>query len=1036
MMRRLRGLANRAFRAVSPAAHARLRLLFIARHRVLSSLAPSSQVSALLRAGLFDADYYEAQTSEIFFSRRDAAAHFVTDGMRKGGVPHPLIEIEYFPTAVRESYATGDVVGFLEYLRSASAGLHAWSPLYDPSQDSERGENLPPFERLRGLGPDATLTDGRRSASHEVDLAALRSALIGNARQVRHQQLLKTPHRFQTWDEAAEEQAHREAAEVVLSQGDAPAVSVVLAVWNREELVAEAIRSVQAQTLTDWELVVVDDGSTDGTRDAVLAAAEVDERITLVAADRGGVARARNLGIERARGRFVAFLDSDNTWRPTFLDTMVRTMHRREHRAAFAAIKVYTETKPPHYLGGRVTAAQLLIQNYLDLNAFMIERGVILDVGGFDTSLRRWVDHDLFIRVSRHTPIEYVPVIGCDYEHREGLVRISNVESPNYRYSVLGKNLVEWDAGTDRVSGRVSVVIPVVDHHVTALTSALSVLRSGHDVDVVLVDGGSRRAVTSVLTAAFLGNDRVKVVRLPGAYSYGILANVGAASGTGEYVLVLSPEVYLREGALDGLLARLEDPAIGAVQPVIVNPSGWVESAGYATPSGSSLPSSFLAGHPLNDAIRHGGDGVTALDARAFMVRAADFVVARGFDPLFVDNCEDLDLSLRIVATGKRLQVVTEAIAVAVGNEGRRGREVENRRIFSDRWHPDVTTEPWERLGLRVAHVSPAPWPAQTTTPLLVRERGGGARGASSLRWAIRIGADFSPGGDRWGDVPFADSLAAGLQRLGQEAFVERRPFRVRPTTYLDDVTLTLRGRHPIPPQPGRVNVLWVISRPELVRAEELLRYDLVFAASPVWAQRMEQLTRRPVHVLLQATDPVKFHATDGEDSPDGDIVFVGGARDPIGRQVVADVRSAAGPVKVWGPYWDSYVEPGEIVADFVSNDEVVAVYRSARLVLNDHFPDMADWGFVNNRVFDAVASGARVLSDHVEGLEPIFHGAARTYRSTDELVQILDDIEGAFPPAAERRVIADRLGREHSFDARAATLLAAVESHTLGSRS
>jgi spore maturation protein CgeB len=104
--------------------------------------------------------------------------------------------------------------------------------------------------------------------------------------------------------------------------------------------------------------------------------------------------------------------------------------------------------------------------------------------------------------------------------------------------------------------------------------------------------------------------------------------------------------------------------------------------------------------------------------------------------------------------------------------------------------------------------------------------------------------------------------------------------------------------------------------------------------------------------------------------------------------------------------------------------------------VLNDHFPDMADWGFVNNRVFDAVASGARVLSDHVEGLEPIFHGAARTYRSTDELVQILDDIEGAFPPAAERRVIADRLGREHSFDARAATLLAAVESHTLGSRS
>jgi hypothetical protein len=318
---------------------------------------------------------------------------------------------------------------------------------------------------------------------------------------------------------------------------------------------------------------------------------------------------------------------------------------------------------------------------------------------------------------------------------------------------------------------------------------------------------------------------------------------------------------------------------------------------------------------------------------------------------------------------------------------------------------------------------------------LLVRERRDDGRGGPSLRWAIRIGADFSPGGDRWGDVPFAGSLAGALQRLGHEAFVERRPFRDRPTAYLDDVTVTLRGRHPIPPQPGRVNVLWVISRPDLVRADELLRYDLVFAASPQWARYMEQLTRRPVHVLLQATDPRKFHATGGVDSPDGNIVFVGGAREPVGRQVVADVRATTGAVRVWGPYWNSYVEPGEIVADFVSNDDVVEVYRSARLVLNDHFPDMAEWGFVNNRVFDAVASGARVLSDHVDGLEPIFHGAARTYRSADDLVRILGDIEAAFPSAAERRVIADRLGREHSFDARAATLLAAVEAHLLGTR-
>jgi GT2 family glycosyltransferase len=1028
ILRRPRNAAIRLIRTAFPDTYPRLRRLFAARGRLLTSLRPSVQVSALLRSHIFDADYYEAQTSEVFFSRRDAAVHFVTDGMRKGGVPHPLIEIEYFPRDIRDMYAAGDVVRFLAYLRSPAADLHAWSPLYHPPLDEERPPGMSPLQRLRTMPKDAVLPCSPRSDAGRVTLAQLRSALLANAQQVRYHQTLKSPHRFTSWDHVAEERVHREVALIEIPQGKDPVVTVVLAVWNRESLVAEAIRSVREQTLTDWELLVIDDGSSDSTPEVVAAVAAVDGRIRLIRADHGGVARARNIGIEEARGRLVAFLDSDNTWRPTFLDTMIRTMHGRELPAAFAAIKVYTGSAEPHYLGGRVTAAQLLIQNYLDLNAFIARRELLLKVGGFDPSLRRWVDHDLFIRVARHSPIEYVPIIGCDYEHREGLERISNVESPNYRFAVLGKNLAEWRADAVRVDGLVSVVIPVTDNHVAAVTAALSVLREQVDVEVILVDGASPRVVSSVLTAAFLANERVRVVRAASTYSYGILANIGAASSSGEFIFILSHEIYVREGTLAKLMTRLADQHLGVVQPVIVNSSGWVESAGYATPSSLSLPVPFLAGHPLGDATRHGGDGLTAVDGRALMMRAREFAALGGFDPIFVDSCEDLDLSARVVESGMEVAVACDSIAVKRGNPLRRGRESENRRIYTERWRPAVSQEPWARLGMRLAHLRPAPWPGQSASPVIVRDPRVDGRGRPGLRWAIRIGADFSPGGDRWGDVPFADSLAMGLRRLGQEVFVERRLFQERPMSYLDDVTLTLRGRYPIRPQPGRVNILWVISRPDLIRADELLGYDLVFAASPVWARHMEQRTRRPVHVLLQATDPLKFHMADGSGSASGDVVFVGGAREPIGRQVVADVRSTGVPVRVWGPYWDSYVEPHEFVADFISNDDVAEVYRSARLVLNDHFEDMADWGFVNNRVFDAVASGARVLSDHVSGLEELFGGAARTYRSEADLASILGDVETHFADAAQRRAIAESVAREHSFDTRAESLLSAVE--------
>lgn len=111
-------------------------------------------------------------------------------------------------------------------------------------------------------------------------------------------------------------------------RGELPLVSVIMPAFNAARYISEAMASVQAQTIAGWELLVVDDGSTDGTVAMVMNAAVADPRIRLLATGgRGrGPAMARNLGLRASRGRYIAFLDSDDTWFPEKLAVQLRAL--------------------------------------------------------------------------------------------------------------------------------------------------------------------------------------------------------------------------------------------------------------------------------------------------------------------------------------------------------------------------------------------------------------------------------------------------------------------------------------------------------------------------------------------------------------------------------------------------------------------------------------------------------------------------------------------------------------------------------------
>ena len=181
-------------------------------------------------------------------------------------------------------------------------------------------------------------------------------------------------------------------------------VTVIITVYNGAEFVAEAIESALAQTLPGVEVIAVDDGSTDAT------AAVFDgfgARITVVRHENRGLAAARNGVLAQVRSPDVAFLDHDDLWHPTFLERCVGKLAESDPRVAGAVAGATRidrnghDLPGPHRVHARLDLPTLVIGNRFAPGQVTLRREAILDVGGFDTSLRGTLDWDLWLRLSR-----------------------------------------------------------------------------------------------------------------------------------------------------------------------------------------------------------------------------------------------------------------------------------------------------------------------------------------------------------------------------------------------------------------------------------------------------------------------------------------------------------------------------------------------------------------------------------------------------------------------------------------------------------
>jgi len=191
-----------------------------------------------------------------------------------------------------------------------------------------------------------------------------------------------------------------------------PRVSAIITTYNRRAFVQEAVDSVLAQSYGDWELIVVDDGSTDGTAEAL---EQYGERLRYIFQENGGASSARNRGLELAGGEFVAFLDSDDLWLPRKLQVQVACMDghpdcqicytdeiwiRRGHRV---------NPKKRHAKYSGEIYPHCLPLCIISPSSALMRRGLFKEVGAFDPALSVCEDYDLWLRVAARFPVFCIP---------------------------------------------------------------------------------------------------------------------------------------------------------------------------------------------------------------------------------------------------------------------------------------------------------------------------------------------------------------------------------------------------------------------------------------------------------------------------------------------------------------------------------------------------------------------------------------------------------------------------------------------------
>lgn len=183
-------------------------------------------------------------------------------------------------------------------------------------------------------------------------------------------------------------------------------ISIIMPTYNRGYIIETAVDSVKRQTYQDYELIIVDDGSTDDTAERIKNYKDTNIKYYLLECNKGAN-YARNYGITQANGEFLAFLDTDNVWDDCFLENRIQTLYDKNADFVFGRImrvsgekeKIWPDNPVEEMSNRESVIKTMFFGNLIDTNTVLMKKKCCIEVNGFDEKLQRFQDWDMFFRI-------------------------------------------------------------------------------------------------------------------------------------------------------------------------------------------------------------------------------------------------------------------------------------------------------------------------------------------------------------------------------------------------------------------------------------------------------------------------------------------------------------------------------------------------------------------------------------------------------------------------------------------------------------
>jgi len=325
--------------------------------------------------------------------------------------------------------------------------------------------------------------------------------------------------------------------------GDLSAISfsVIMPTRNRAHCIVDAIDSLIDQTHQNYQFILVDDGSSDGTEHLVKAKYQREfksGRFVYVRCETpSGVCFARNVGLSKASNDWIVYLDSDNTLRPDFLATFAGSII--EHPSSlthYANFAVKGSTK----VGGRpFDYEKLVVENFIDIGAFCHHRSCYISLGGFDPGLKRLVDWELILRYTKEYPPAYIQRIVMDYNDEQASDRITKAES----YALARVQIHR----KHRIKDTVSIIVLSYNQEkfIAKALESIAEQKGDFTFEILISDDGSTDKTAEIIQD-FCNKHKAHARNISVPHNMGISENFRRCfeAAAGEYIAVLEGDDY------------------------------------------------------------------------------------------------------------------------------------------------------------------------------------------------------------------------------------------------------------------------------------------------------------------------------------------------------------------------------------------------------------------------------------------------------------------------------------------------------------